>query len=113
MTDIVFGNVVDRIEILKPDKIVIFEVCQTFLKVRADFQRARFLERRKQSANHEVLARTGTSIQIKGLVVDCSKEPQLESVLPFWKFLAKGLHQVLDTGGECHDFILLLQKYKN
>ena len=74
MTDVVFGDVVNGIEILEPDKIVVFEVCQAFLQVSPNLERTSFLERRKQSANHEVLARTGASVQIKGLVVDCSEE---------------------------------------
>jgi hypothetical protein len=113
VTDVVFGDIVNGIEVLEPDEVVVFEVCETFLQVRSNFERSRFLECRKQPANHEVLARTGASVQIKGLVVDSSEEPQLESVLPFREFLAKGLHQVLDTGGERHDFFLLLLKYKN
>ena len=108
VTDVVFGDVINGIEILEPDKVVVFEVCQAFLQVRPNLERTCFLERRKQSTNHEVLARTGASVQIKGLVIDGGEESQLESVLPFREFLAKSLHQVLDTGGESHDFFLLL-----
>ena len=113
MADIIFGDIVDRIEVFEPDKVVVLEACLAFLWVSTNFERSRFLECRKQTANHEVLARAGAAVQIKGFVIDGSEEPQLESVLPFRKFLAKGLHQVLNTGGERHDFFLLLLKYKN
>jgi hypothetical protein len=77
------------------------------------FDKAGLLERCKQAANHETLARTGATVQVERLVIDSGQECQLESVLPFRKFLTKSLHQVLDTVCERHDFILLLQKYKN
>ena len=75
VADVFLGGIVDRVEVLENDQVEGADLGRKVMLARTDLQHLGILECGYQAAGQQVLARTGTAVEVEGLVVDSGQKP--------------------------------------